>query len=58
MNHRENAIEIVADAPISLRDFADCYPYLCYQKCGELLSGLVFEGIIERKKHGVYQAVM
>ena len=58
MNHDENAIEIVTDAPISLRDFANCYPHLCYQKCGELLSNLVRQGCIERCKFGVYQAVM
>ena len=58
MNHRQNAVDIVADAPISLRDFANCYPHLCYKKCSELLSHLARDGFIRRCKYGVYEAAL
>ena len=48
MMHRLNALGIIADAPISLRDFSNCYPHLCYSKCGKLLSEMVYEGLIKR----------
>lgn len=54
MNHRRNAVEIVNDAPIGLRDFANCYPHLCYQKCSELLSKLASDGLIKRIRFGIY----
>ena len=57
MNHRLNALGIIADAPISLRDFSNCYPHLCYKKCGMLLSKMAYEGLIRRLAKGVYGAV-
>ena len=57
MNHRLNALGIIADAPISLRDFCNCYPHLCYKKCGMLLSKMAYEGLIQRISFGVYGVV-
>ena len=54
MMHRLNALGIIADAPISLRDFSNCYPHLCYSKCGKLLSEMVYEGLIKRLFKGIY----
>ena len=54
MNHRINAVEIVNDAPIGLRDFAKCYPHLTYRKCARLLSILASDGLIKRLRHGIY----
>ena len=56
MTHQKNAIEIVQDAPITMRDFANCYPFLSYRKCAVLLSRLAGEGWIRRLKFGLYGA--
>lgn len=55
MTHRINAMEIIADAPIGLADFANCYPALCYSNCAKLLSSLVQDGFIRRVRKGVYE---
>ena len=56
MKHQQNAIEIVADAPITLRDFANCYPVIAYKTCAVLLSKLASRGLIRRVKFGLYGA--
>ena len=57
MNHRLNALGIITDAPISLRDFSSCYPHLCYSKCAKLLSEMIHKGLIKRLAKGVYGVV-
>ena len=56
MNHIQNAIEIVEDAPITVTDFSRCYPFLNYGRCSHLLSMLANAGMIRRLKFGLYGA--
>lgn len=53
MNHLKNAIEIVADAPITADDFANCYTHLPRAFCHFLLESLVAAGVL-RCNNGVY----
>lgn len=53
MNHLKNAIEIVADAPITADDFADCYTDLPREFCRFLLESLAAAGVL-RCSNGVY----
>jgi len=53
MNHLKNAIEIVADAPITAEDFADCYTHLPRSECYFLLTLLAGAGILHFN-NGVY----
>lgn len=53
MNHLKNAIEIVADAPITADDFADCYTHLPRAMCHFLLESLAAAGILQFN-NGVY----
>lgn len=53
MNHMKNAIEIVADAPITADDFADCYTLLPRSDCHFLLRLLAGAGILQCN-NGVY----
>lgn len=53
MNHLKNAIEIVADAPITADDFADCYTQLPRSDCYFLLRLLAGAGIL-RCDNGIY----
>ncbi len=53
MNHLKNAIEIVADAPITAEDFADCYTNLSRVDCYFLLQLLTSAGILHFN-NGIY----
>lgn len=53
MNHMKNAIEIVADAPITADDFANCYTQLSREFCHFLLESLVAARVL-RCNGGVY----
>lgn len=53
MNHMKNAIEIVADAPITADDFASCYTILSRELCHFLLESLAAARVL-RCDGGVY----
>ncbi|MFN5350072.1 MAG: hypothetical protein ACK5A0_11105 [Polaromonas sp.] len=53
MNHIKNAIEIVADAPITADDFANCYTQLPREFCLFLLESLTAAKVL-RFTDGVY----
>ena len=53
MNHLKNAIEIVADAPITADEFANCYTDLPRSDCYFLLKLLAGAGILSCN-NGVY----
>lgn len=53
MNHLKNAIEIVADAPITADDFANCYTQLSREFCKFLLDALAAAGVL-RCNNGIY----